>query len=249
MALYTAEGVVLRARNLGEADRIITLYTRGHGKVECVARGARRARSRLMGGTQLFTHGRFALFSGRSLDTLSQAEIVQSFAGLREDLVTLGYASYFAELLDAGTEPGEPSEDVFGLILDAFSGLERGVSPAIVARWFEFRLMALLGYRPQLDVCAACGKTAAGEVRFDPVEGGLVCTACAGGSGPAVAFGRSTVEVLRHLMSAEGRRLGVIRPSATDLALLEEAARRFVDARLGRPLKSLGFLASIRDLA
>jgi len=71
MALYKTEGIVIRTRNLGEADRIITLYTRDRGKVEGVARGSRRARSRLMGATQLFTYGHYLMYSGRSLDTMS----------------------------------------------------------------------------------------------------------------------------------------------------------------------------------
>ena len=249
VALYKAEGIVLRTRNLGEADRIITLYTREQGKVDCVARGSRRARSRLMGGTQLFTHGRYMLFSGRSLDSLNNAEIKQSFAKLREDLVKLGYASYLAELLDVATEPGEPSEDIFHMILDAFLGLERDVTPGTVARWFEFRLMALLGYEPELEQCVACGGSVAGEVRFSSKEGGLLCSECVGRDRSAIALRRSTVELLKHFVSMEGTRLGIVRPSHGDLALLEEVGRSFVDERLPRPLKSLGFLSSIRDLA
>ena len=249
MALYKAEGIVLRTRNLGEADRIVTVYTRERGKVECVARGARRARSRLMGGTQLFTYARFLMFSGRNLDSLNQAEIKESFAKLREDLIQLGYASYLAELLDTMTEPGEPSEDIFFALLDAFYGLERGVAPGTVARWFEFRLMSLLGYRPETSRCAACGGNLDADVRFSSKAGGLICSACGPEDRAAVPMKRSTVELLKHFLAMEGTRLGIVRPSDGDLALLEAAGRRFIDERLPRPLKSLSFLLSIRDMA
>ena len=149
MALYKTEGIVLRTRNLGEADRIITLYTREHGKVEGVDRGSRRVRRGLMGGTQLFTHGRYMLYSGRSLETVSQAEIKRSFVGLRDDLVKLAHASYIAELLDVSLEPGEPSEDLFVLLQESFVAIDDGLSPALVSRWYELRLMDLLGYQPE----------------------------------------------------------------------------------------------------
>lgn len=249
MPLYKAEGIVLRTRNLGEADRIITLYTREQGKVDCVARGSRRTRSRLLGGTQLFTHGRYMLYSGRSLDSLNQAEIKESFARLREDLVKMGYASYLAELLDVVTEPGEPSEDIFHLILDAYHGLQRDVTPATVARWFEFRLMALLGYEPELEHCVGCGREAEIEVHFSSREGGLICRNCLERDGSSLSIRRSTVELLKHFLAMEGSRLGIVRPSAADLSLLESLGRAYVDERLPRPLKSLTFLASIQDLA
>lgn len=249
MALYTAEGIVLRTRNLGEADRIITLYTRERGKVEGVARGSRRSRSRLIGGTQLFTHGRYMLFSGRSLDTLSQAEIRQSFAGLREDLVKMAYASYMAELMDTLVEPGEPSEDLFCLLRDALANLERGGDAAHVARWYELRLMAILGYEPELSACLGCGRGELDGVRFSAREGGLLCPDCAGRDGSAVPIGRSAIEVMRRLVATDGERLGILRPSKADLELIEHIGRAFIDARLPRPLKSLGFLTSVRHLA
>lgn len=249
VALYAAEGIVLRTRNLGEADRIVTLYTRDHGKVECVARGSRRARSRLIGGTQLFTHGTYMLYSGRSLDSLNQAEIVESFAALREDLVAMAFASYFAELLDICVEPGEPSEDLYQLCLGAFKALQDGVQSDLVSRWFEFNVMTILGYAPQLEACVGCGEVGESETRFSSREGGLLCTRCARRDSAAVRVRRSTVEWLRRLLTTPSDRLGIVRISSEDMSLLESAGRAYIDFRVPRPIKSLGFLASIKDLA
>lgn len=248
MALYKAEAIVLRTRNLGEADRIVTLYTRERGKVEGVARGSRRAKSRLVGATQLFTYGRYLMFSGRSLDTVSQGEILQSFAGLREDLVKLAHASYIAELLDVSVEPGEPSEDLFALLLDAFRTVDQGVNPALVSRWFEARLMDLLGYRPQLCACVSCGG-GADEARFSVREGGLLCPRCAGKDPAAMAVERSTVEWMKRLLTTDADRLRIIRLSERDATALEAVGHAYIQFRLPRPLKTLGFLASIKDLA
>lgn len=249
MALYKAEGIVLRTRNLGEADRVITLYTREVGKVEGVARGSRRTRSRLIGGTQLFTHGQYMLYSGRSLDTVSQADIKRSFSGLREDLIKMAYASYLAELLDVTVEPGEPSEDLFYLLMNAFSLLEGDTSCAMVARWFEFQLMAILGYTPQLDQCVSCLKDVGKDVRFSVREGGLLCSDCISSDPGAMRLRPSTLQVLRRLLQSESSRVGIVRPSEEDLRMLEAAGRAYVDYRLPRPLKSLDFLLSVKDLA
>lgn len=248
MALYKTEGIVLRTRNLGEADRIITLYTREHGKIEGVARGSRRVRSRLIGGTQLFTHGWYMMFSGRSLETVSQAEIKRSFVGLREDLVKLAHASYIAELLDVSLEPGEPSEELFTLLEEAFVALDEGVSPPLVARWFELRLMDLLGYHPELLSCVGCGGEPA-EARFSVREGGLLCPRCIARDTTAIPIGRSTVEWMKRLLATRGNRLGVMRLSREDDRVLEAVGRSYIDFRLSRPLKSLSFLASVKDLA
>src|SRR5690606_37938678 len=148
VALYKTEAIVLRTRNLGEADRIVTLYTRDRGKVEGVARGSRRAKSRLTGATQLFTYGRYLMFSGRSLDTVSQAEIVESFAGLRYDLVSMVYARCIADALDVTVEAGELSEALFVLVHGAWAAVDRALPPELVARWLVLRLMDLIGYRP-----------------------------------------------------------------------------------------------------
>jgi len=252
LALYTADGIVLRTRNLGEADRIITLYTREQGKVECVARGSRRARSRLVGATQLFTHGRYVVYSGRSLDTLNTADIIESFSDLREDLIKLAYASYVAELLDTSVELGEPSEDIFALVLDSFGALAVGTEPQVISRWFELRLMTLLGYAPTVDRCVSCARelTAIGEELFMSArEGGALCRQCLGRDSTAIRVRRSTVEWVKRLLATEGARLSVVRFSTEDDRLLEALGRAYVDYRVPRPLKSLGFLASIKDLA
>ncbi len=249
MALYATEGIVLRTRNLGEADRIVTLYTRDHGKVECVARGSRRTRSRLMGATQLFTHGEYRLFSGRSLDTLSQADIRESFAPLREDLAAMAYASYWSELLDACVEPGEPSEDLFHLCIGAFKALRDGVQPELVSRWFEFTFISLLGYTPELDVCVGCGTDELPAILFSSKEGGVLCRGCTQRDASAISLKRSTLEWLRRLLTLAPERLGVVRISVDDMRLLEAVGRTYIDFRVPRPIKSLSFLASVKDLA
>lgn len=250
MSLYKCEGIVLRTRNLGEADRVITLYTLEKGKLEGVARGARRPRSRLMGGTQLFTHGLYMLFSGRSLDSVSQVEIKRSFAPLREELTPLAYCSYMAELFDVIVMPGEPSEELFQLLQESFVLMEEArVDAGVVLRRFELGLMSVLGYQPHLHSCVRCGGEVGADIRLSVAEGGLLCRSCWGVDSAALPLTRATVEWMKRLPRTPAARLGALRLSSAESRLLESACRAYVDYRLARPLKSVSFMASLQNLA
>ena len=244
MGLYKAEGVVLRARNLGEADKVIIFFTHTRGKVEAVARGVRRPRSRLLGPTQLFTYGRYLFFEGKDLDTLSQGEVVESFRSLREDLDRMAYASYVAELVDRSTETGDRHEGLFPLLVAVLRLLSTGDQLSLVARYFELHLLAELGYRPQLGGCTGCGAEQA--VLFSAEAGGLLCERCGSADPSAVFLGEEALQSLRFLQRVEPGRVGMLRPSPAALAAMEAVLPAFCAARIGRPLRALEFLLALR---
>ncbi len=160
MPVYTATGLVLHRINLGETDKILTLYTRERGKLSAVAKGARRVTSRFSGATELFTVSRLLLATGKSLDIVTQCEIAESFPGLRADLPRLVRATYFCELLDRLTleHDATASEELFDLTVSALYLLERAEAyPDSIVHSYEMRLMAALGYAPVLDHCVVCG--------------------------------------------------------------------------------------------
>lgn len=188
MGNYKVEGVVLRARDFGEADRILTILDRGLGKLEAVAKGTRRPKSALRGACQPFSHCVFLLWRGRTLDGISQAETVRSHSGLRDDLLWLSAASYMVELADEILRERDPSPEVYDLILALFDWLERSEpSPEVahhVLRTYELRLLELSGFSPSLDACATCGQAenagpqGPARLAFSAAAGGLVCAAC-----------------------------------------------------------------------
>lgn len=241
MALYKAEAVVLRSRSLGEADKIVTLFTYERGKVEAVARGVRRPRSRLLGVTQLFTHGRFLLYERKSLDTISQGEIVRSFLPLREDLLRMAHAAYVAELLDRTTELNDGHPRLFALLLMVMEMLATGPRLALTTRYFEVQLMQELGFRPHLDDCVRCGAQDASW--FSVEAGGLVCGRCRGAD--ATKLDHESLEVMRYMARAEPARLSVLRPSRRALQTLEDVLPKYCAARIGRWLHSMDFLLSL----
>jgi len=184
---YKAEGIVLRARDFGEADRVVTILDRDQGKLEAVAKGARRAQSRLRGPCQPFTRGSFLLWHGRTLDGISQAETLEPFTVLREDLVRLTAASYMAELTDDLVRERDPAPEIHDLLLESFRWLEAGPATpgevSLILRAFEVRLLVFGGFAPVLEACAVCGRPVedwggATLVAFSPAAGGVLCPAC-----------------------------------------------------------------------
>jgi len=244
MGLYQAEGIVLANRDLGEADRVVILFCREQGKIEAVARGARRPRNRLVGLTLPFNLLRLAIFSGRGLDELSQVESIRNFPILRGDLLLLSYASYFVELTREFLPEHEPNPAIYSLLLQVLAELETGVDPAELARLFELRLLDHSGLLPSFDTCLVCGKPPAGEtVFFHPAEGGFYCSSCVRPLQNGVALSRAAFEAIRLIADVDSS----CRASLTrdDQREIQRALQLFIEYQLGRELRSLRFLAGL----
>ncbi|MHB9144156.1 MAG: DNA repair protein RecO [Symbiobacteriia bacterium] len=248
MALYKAEALVLRVRDFGEADKILTLLRREGGKAQAVAKGARRPRNRLAGVSQVFTHCHLMLFHGRSLDNLSQSEILNSFGALREDLTKMAYASYMAELTDEMVRDHDPHPGVFLLLLTSQHLLAAGAPPEPVLHAFELRLLGELGYRPSLDACVNCGGPLAGaQVRFSPNAGGALCGNCLGADESGTMVSRGAVETMRHLLTSDLARVHLLRLDPAMAGEIATALGRYLAYRLDKRLKTLDFLELMRD--
>jgi DNA repair protein RecO (recombination protein O) len=203
MSLYRDEGVVLRVQRLGEADRIITLLTRRHGRVRAVAKGVRRTRSKFGATVEPFSHVDLQLYAGRSLDVVVQAESLHAYG---ERLVG-DYGRYTAgtAVLETAerltTEEREPSLRLFLLVvgaLRALSGAEDDArDPSLVLDAFLLRAMSVSGYAPALEDCARCA--APGPHRaFSVQAGGTVCPACrpSGAASPSPVAVRLMLDLL-----------------------------------------------------
>ena len=178
MPLYRDEAVVLRTQKLGEADRIVTLLTRRHGRVRAVAKGVRRTASRFGARVEPFTQVDLLLYEGRDLDVVNQAETIEPYG----ERIAADYSRYTAgtavletaERLTA--EEREPSLRLYLLVVGALRALVEGEhAPTLVLDAFILRALAIAGYEPALEACARCG--APGPHRFFAVAmGGFVCS-------------------------------------------------------------------------
>ncbi len=247
MSLYNLEAVVIRSRNLGEADRLVTLYSRQHGKVRAVARGARRPRNRLRAGVELFTHGDYLLFANKGLDNISQCEIVESFRQIREDLVKAAAGAYVLELLDVLTEEGEPKGDLFPYLLAVLQALSMGEDLELVLRAVEVGLLARLGYGPELRACVNCGGPLEEGTGFSVLQGGALCGRCRCSDPDAFSVTPGTLATLNYLLKTPFDRATKLRVSPLMRTELKDTTVSLIRAQLGRDVKAAAFLALVKE--
>jgi DNA repair protein RecO (recombination protein O) len=177
MPLYKDQGIVLGSVKLAEADKIVTILTQGEGKVRAVAKGIRRTTSKFGARLEPFTHVNLMLYRGRSLDIVTQADILNPFPPLRDDFGLFSAGETMLEAVDKVAEEHERNVRLFLLLLQGLRALEtRPPDPAAVAEAFLLRLLGLSGFAPALSACAVCGDRAV--TRFSWSQGGAVCEGC-----------------------------------------------------------------------
>lgn len=259
MKLYKVEAIVLRSREMREADRILTLLSRQRGKLELVAHGVNKPTSRKRGMVQPFCYSSFLISKGRDLDSARQCEGIEAFPGLREDLDNFFYASYIAELADAVAMEGEVNEELFALLLMVFyliSGLSAGKSNLagrdadrlssnreLLARAFEIRLMDIAGLRPELEKCTGCNsRLETGNVNFSAAAGGVVCDRCLALAPGAKTFSRGVLEILKLLLSWDLMKLGRVKVSVQDKKHLKGLLQDYMNYHLEKKIITAQFL-------
>ena len=258
MPAYTTDAIVLRRLQYGETDNILTLYSPDKGRFSAIAKGARKAISRLSGATEVLTCTRFALATGKSLEIVTQVEVQESFSHLRQDLGRLAHGLYLADLTDHSVEDHAPNPILYDLLLTGLRQTQTVDPPELAARWFEVQILGDLGYAPNLLECAVCRTALPGDFPRDEVFalsaslGGALCPRHAhpeanedhSGLGMGALRLLQTLENLGPEGSVALGALPAAGPKSLDQARL--ALRRSLRFRLERDLKSLEFLDSLR---
>jgi len=242
-----AEAVVLRRIDFGEADRLLTLYTREFGKLKAIAKGARKPQSRKTGHVELFMRSKFLLAKGRDLDIVTQAEMVTAYAALREDLVRAAYAAYSVELLDRFTVEEDVNPQIYNLIVQALDWFTTTREFLLAARFYELRLLALTGFQPRLFHCVACGEAIQEQDQFFSAElGGLLCPNCQTADRRAQPIAAAGVKVLRYLQTRSWETVSHLKLKRPLLHELEQIMHSYLIHILERNLKSVDFLHRLR---
>jgi len=254
--LYRVQAIVLKRTDYGEADRVLTLLTPNLGKLRAIAKGVRKLTSRKSGHLELFTHTHLLLARGKQLDIITQADTLEAFLPLRENLERVGYAYYLAELVDKFAEEGVENRALFDLLLGAFAALgEAVVNPEVLARFFELRLLQYAGYQPQLFVCVHCGKVVdARENYFSAEAGGVLDPECvqtqrehiAGYARDAQPIALDTLKWLRDLQTHTWLTVQGQGVKNETLHQAEQLLQRYITHHLERNLKSVQFLREVK---
>ncbi len=244
---YRTEAVVIRRSDFGEADRLLTLFTADRGKLRAIAKGARKPQSRKTGHVELFMRSKFLIAEGRDLDIVTQAETVDTYAALREDLVRATYAGYVVELLDRFTVDDDPHGDIFDLLTLALATLTTTPEPLLLARFYELRLLSLTGFQPRLFNCVSCGEAIVEQDQFfSPDLGGLLCPACGPNDPRAVPISAAGVKVMRYLQTRPWPTVSQLRLPPAVLHEIERVLYDYLTHILERNLKSVDFLHRLR---
>lgn len=236
MGLYRAEGIVLRTHKLGEADRIVSVLTRQHGKVRAVAKGVRRTKSRFGARLEPTMHLQLLLYEGRGdLHVVTQAETIDHFRAVRDDLDRLTRAVSMLEAADQLSLEGEANPSLYLMLLGALRALAGRSGPLVVPGFF-LKVLALEGFRPVVEECVECGASEA-LVAFDAESGGTRCSIHRVG-GPV------SPDALRLLQDILGGRLGAAlsQPASSATREVDQLATRAIEHHLERRLRSTSLL-------
>ena len=245
--VYKTQAIVLRQRRLGEADKIVTLYCSHIGKVDAVAKGVRRTKSRLAGHLEPLTLGAYLLAEGRDLDIVTQAETVQAFPGLRADLERLSRGLYCAELVDRLTPERSEGNPVYRLLQEVLGLLDVEEAIDLAVRRFELRLVDALGYRPALEVCASCDRRLEPLTNFWSGEaGGAICPECASEGLAAEPLSVNALKVLRLLQRAPFAEAARVRLSPELADEIERRLTSYLRYILEREVRSARFVETLR---
>jgi len=243
---YKTEAVIIKKTKLGEAGRILTLYTPHLGKIQGVAKGVRRPRSKMAGHLELLTHSQLSLARGRNLDTIIGAQTINSFLPLKTDLDLTSYALYATELINQFAADNVEDQPLFQLLIETLQGLSQGGDNDLILRYFELHLLDMAGYRPQLEHCVAC-KSELKEATnlFSPGAGGVLCPGCRQShmAYPLPEHARKVLLLLQHSDYGAVSGLEIDRELSHQL---EMVVRNYIRYLLEREVKSTAWLDSVR---
>lgn len=247
MPLVKTTAIVLRSLKWGDADRIVTVYSRDRGKIRGVARGARRPKSRFGAALEPFSLCRLNLFekTGDSLFRISQVDLVRSSLRLRESLGLIDSAARMVNVVAAITPDGDPDQLLFDTLEQGLASLHESEDPSFTALLFQIRLLGVTGFCPQTDHCATCGKTHfSGEPQFSPVAGGLVCLSCAAHQRVrCVVLSRGSVSFLQQAIRLDPALVTRLRASGQVRGEVEAAIEGYVTVVAGKRIPSAKFLS------
>ncbi len=245
---YQTEAIVIKKTRLKEADRILTLYTTELGKIQAVAKGVRRPRSKLSGHLELITHSLVSLARGRNLDTITGSQTINSFLPLKSDLWLTSCALYVAELVNQFTADHVKDEEIFRLLLETMQRLCQGGNKELTLRYFELHLLNEAGYRPQLQECVTCRRQIEPTVNyFRPGAGGVLCPDCGPEYPSGYPLSVNAQKVLRLFQNSDFSVAGRLKIDDKLSREIEAVLGGYIKHLLEKEVKSAAWLNALRE--
>ncbi|QXE00458.1 DNA repair protein RecO [Terribacillus sp. DMT04] len=245
--LQNIEGIILRTQDYGETHKIITIFTEDRGKVAVMARGAKKPKSRMAAIAQPFIYGSFLVQIGSGMGAMQQGEPLQSFRGIREDIVKTAYASYIAEMTDKLTDNNKPDPDLFRQLLQVLEWINDGKDADVLRIIYELKMFRRGGFAPAVHQCVNCGNTEL-PYKFSIPEGGMLCRRCMHLDHDAYVLSDKVTKLLQLFTSIDITRIGNISVKPETKRLLNELLDAYYERYGGYFLKSKKFLSQLDKL-
>ena len=249
MTTFSSEGIVLRRANFAEADQVVTILTRFHGKVAAVAKGVRKMGSRKGGNLDLLNHVKLHLAEGKNMDIITEVDLISAFPGIKTDLEKITLAYQIVESIDKLMTENQENETVFRLAKEALTLLANSVKPELITYAFQLKLLSNLGFQPELKTCVKCGR----ELEPD----GLALSAGLGGLiGPeerehdvtAYPVSPEIVKAWRYLIAVPIVQAEKLNLAPEVASRLQSSIQYYLEYVLERDLHSPGLSRKVKNL-
>ena len=244
METFKVEGVVLATANFGDANRVVTIYTKEQGKLEVNAYGCRRAKSPLAGAIQMFNHISAEIIHGTQVDTIRDADVINFYPNLTADIERLSYASIFFEIVNKMTLPKLCEVEIYNLLVKSLPILNKK-NPQIASLIAIVQFMEFTGFQLNFESCILCGKKIIGDASLSFTEGGAVCENCSHGAVKGFNYPESLRQTFEKLLSFDWLTENKLTFNLRQVHVAEKILFRYVQTILGQELKSIKFLKQI----
>jgi len=248
---FRTSALILKRRDFGEADRLLTILSPTHGKCDAIAKGARKPVSTKTGHVELFTCADMLITRGREIDIATQAEMTNPFLRLREDLRAGAYANYIAELVDKFTFDGDQDlHSLYDLTYITFQRLCDEQDPRLTVRYFELHLLDLVGFRPDLQQCVITHETILPEDQFfSYADGGVVNPRAHHLTTGTIPVSMDALHLMRHMQRSDYEHVrGLQGIKSWVYSEVEKILLGYISFLLERRLESIEFIRRVRDI-
>ena len=239
-------GLVLRQTKIGEADSILAILSPGRGLISAKAKNNLRLKNKLFSGCGLFCYSEFILFEGRTMYSVDEAQVKNSFFGLRQSVEGMALAMYLAEMATALAPVGDEATAQLRLLLNSFYLISENKKPlSQIKAVYELRTACIAGYMPDLLCCKSCSRYEGNDFYFDVPGGYLLCGECASREHRSPNLDLGSLTALRHIALTEDKKIFSFSIRDESTLKLGRITESYALNRLDKPLKSLAFLKSV----
>ena len=246
----STDGLILTEQTIKENDRLVTVLTRSNGIIRCFVKGAKLIKGKNCSSTQTLCYSRLSIYSGRDRYIIDDAEQIELFFELRNDIERLALAQYFCELAMNITPEGSPADEYLSLILNSLYMLSRKNKPDLMVKAvYEMRLMTIAGFMPDLVCCENCKCYEAEKMYFLCGEGKLLCSSCYNGAADSLPLSKGALTAMRYSVFAEPKKLFSFSVSDGSLGQFADCAEQYLLTHSEKHFfNSLNFYKTVRTL-